>query len=455
MKKNAIIFICFLAYLIIPLQANSQQQEPIKETLKTEFSLNEAIQYALQHNRQVKNASLSIKAAEKQKWETIATGLPQIDAKLEYSNSFIRPSALSAAPEPGSFSPAFFFPKHKATPSVTLTQLIFDGSYIVGLQSAKVFLEISNNAKIKTDKEIEKAVVSAYNNALLTKESILILEKNIKNLTDNIKETKALLTNGFVEEEDLEQLQLTLNDLNNNLENLHNLEDISKNFLKLLMGYDTTQNITIADSLNILADEISLSSTKNEEISVFKNIDYKIAENTTESKRLLYKLELARKLPSIGSYLNAGYFGQSDPSSNDEFRFFKKDQVWFGTATFGFQLDIPIFSSFKSIARIKRAKIDWKISQNELENTKEEIKITIEKAKTELQLALNTLNNKKKNLNLAERIERKNNTKYTEGIASSFELRQAQIQLYSSQQEYLQAMVNVINKEAELKALKN
>lgn len=449
MNKNLVTYIYLLLGVVFTTSINAQKKD-------NEFTLKQAIDYALENNRNVKNASLNIEAAKQQKWETIAAGLPQINAKLEYAHAFIRPSELSGAPaDPNSISPAFFFPKFKATPSVTLTQLIFDGSYIVGLQSTKVFLEISNNAKIKTDKEIEKSITSAYNNTLLTKESISILEKNIKTLTKNITETKELFVNGFVEEEDLEQLQLTLNDLNNNLENLNNLESISKDFLKLLMGYNTSKEIIITDSLNTLADEISLYDFNKEEISVLENIDYKIAENNTESKRLLYKLELAKKLPTIGSYLSGSYFGQSDPFTNDEFRLFDKDQGWFGTASLGFQIDIPIFSSFGSNARVKRTKIEWKISQNELENKKEELQITIEKTKTELQLTQNTLNNKKKNLNLAERIERKNIIKYKEGISSSFELRQAQIQLYTSQQEYLQAIVNVINKKAELNALQN
>ncbi|MGY5351610.1 TolC family protein [Wenyingzhuangia sp. IMCC45533] len=452
MKKYFIIYLCLIAYLIIPLQVLSQETQ---EKEKTDFSLEEAISYALLHNRKVKNADLSVQAAEKQKWETIATGLPQIDASLEYTNSFIRPNELTSAPAPGQFSPAFFFPKHKATPTITLTQLIFDGTYLVGLQSSKVFLEISNNAKLKTDKEIEKSVTAAYNNVLLTKESINIINRNISNLKASIQETSSLFNNGFVEEEALEQLQLTLNKLENNLENLNDFKTISKDFLKLLMGYNTKHIINVTDKLDTLSNDISIINLEKQNLSVFNTIDYKIAENNTEAKRLLYKLEINRKLPSVGAFLNAGYFGQSNAANDDEFQFFSKKQDWFETATFGININIPIFSSFKSLARMKQAKFNWEIAQNELADVQEELAIKIQSTKTELQLAINTLENKKKNLSLAERIERKNNIKYAEGISSSFDLRQAQVQLYSSQQEYLQAMVNVINKKAELNALKN
>lgn len=454
MKSRLLMNICLLVYLIIPLNGNSQEKNNTSKT-KNEFTLSKAIEYALKHNRNILNANLNIKAAEEQQWETIAIGLPQINAAAEYTNAFIRPSALSAAPaNPEEFSPSFLFPRHKFSPTITLTQLIFDGSYLVGLQSSKVFLKISENAKIKTNKEVEKAVVSAYNNILLTKESVVILKKNISNVENNISETKALLQNGMVEEEDLEQLQVTLNDLNNNLENLNNLYSISKNYLKLLIGYKTTNTIVVTDSLENLIDEISLNIAFKKKISVFENIDYKIAENKTESKRLLHKLEVAKKLPTLGSFINGGYFAQSNPNDKDRFRFFSNKQPWFGSMSVGFKLDIPVFSSFGSKAKTERAKIEWEISKNELDDKKEELEINIKKINSELTLAVKTLENKKANLNLTERIEQKNSIKYKEGISSSFELRQSQIQLYAGQQNYLQAMVDVINKQAELNALK-
>ena len=453
MKKKYLISLLLLIYVLAPLQSKAQEKPILKD--KISFSLEEAVEYALLYNRKVKNADLSIQIAEKKKWETIAKGLPHIDGNLDYDYAFLRPDALASSPGDGGFSPAFFFPKHKVTAGVLLSQLIFDGMYIVGLQSSKVFLEISKNAKNKTNKEVKKAVVSAYSNVLLTKESLAILEKNIKNLKTNVNETNALLENGFAEQEAAEQLQLTLNGLENNLDNLKNLEKISKNMLKLLMGYKTTQNITITDGLEKLSETAFLSNIKQENISVFNNTDYKIAKNDTEAKRLLLKLEQYRRLPSLSSFLSAGYFGQSNAERNDKFEFFSNEQVWFENAMFGLRLKIPIFSSNQSLARTKQARMEWEISKNELTDMEEELAIKIESTKSELQLALKTLENKKKSLNLAERIEKKNNLKYTEGIASSFELRQAQTQLYSSQQEYLQAMVNLINKRAELNALKN
>ncbi|MDO3695398.1 TolC family protein [Wenyingzhuangia sp. chi5] len=445
MKKNFIIYLCFLTYLIVPAQEKVQTQ--VLDSIKTDFSLQEAIDYALTNSRTSKNANYDIEAAKQQKWETTAIGLPQINGEIEYTNALKQQFPGVDFNGDGTID---FGAKQNVTPSITLTQLIFDGSYIVGLQSAKVFLAISENAKAKTDQEITKGVTSAYGNVLLTEESIKLIQKNIKSIEDNLNESKAMLQNGFAEEEDIEQLQITLNNLKSNLESLERMHNISIKLLRLTLGFTEDVPLTLTQDLQTLIAETKNQPTTFTDFSVFNNIDYKIAENETTSKKLLYKLEQAKLLPSISGFLTGNYIGNSN-----SFTFLQSSQSWIPTAMFGVTVDIPIFSSFSSTAKRKRAKIEWLKSQNNLIDAEEQIQINYQTIQSDLDLAISTLENKKQNLKLAERIENKNNIKYKEGIASSFELRQAQMQLYSSQQEYLQAMVDVINKKAELNALQN
>ena len=228
------------------------------------------------------------------------------------------------------------------------------------------------------------------------------------------------------------------------------MHEISLKLLRLTLGFTEDVSLTLTQDLQTLITETKEQPTTFTDFSVFNNIDYKIAENETTSKKLLYKLEQAKLLPSISGFLTGNYIGNSN-----SFTFLQSSQSWIPTAMFGVTVDIPIFSSFASGAKRKRAKIEWLKSQNNLIDMEEQIQINYQTIQSDLDLAINTLDNKKQNLKLAQRIENKNNIKYKEGIASSFELRQAQMQLYSSQQEYLQAMVDVINKKAELNALQN
>ena len=182
-----------LLILVMLLTAIGFSQEQ-----KTEFTIQEAIDYALENNRQANNATRDIEAAKQQKWETIATGLPQINGNISYTNNI---KQQFPGIDFNGDNIVDFGAKQNITPSATLNQLLFDGSYLVGLQSAKVFLEISKNAKIKTDLEIRKAVINTYGNVLLAEESIKILQRNIAVLEKNLNETTRIYENGLGEEE--------------------------------------------------------------------------------------------------------------------------------------------------------------------------------------------------------------------------------------------------------------
>lgn len=410
------------------------------------FSLQEAIDFALENNRQAKNAALDIDTAKQQKWETTATGLPQVNASIDYQNLIKQQFESVDFNQDGIPD---FGAKNSVNASATLNQLIFDGSYLVGLQSAKVYLEISKNAKEKTDLEVRKAVINAYGNVLMAEESVSILENNIKILQKNLDETTKIYENGLEEEESVEQLQITLSSVQSNLNNTKRLKTLAYQMLSITLGLDYNTPIILTDDLesltvkNILQEGIKDADVKN-------TIDYRIAANDKTSKELLLKLEKSKALPTLSAFLSGAYIG-----NNNEFKFLSNQQKWIGTATFGASLSIPIFSSGMRSAATQRAKINLEKAQITLDETEQQLKLQIEAAKSDFILATEEYENKKQNLNLAERIESKNQTKFFEGIGSSFELRQAQTQLYTAQQEFLQAMLDVINTKAELETLTN
>ncbi len=440
------------------------------------FNLQEAIDYALENNRSAQNATRDIEAAKKQKWETTAIGLPQVNVGVDYQRWLKQQVQLLPAAAfdntqstidivndyfdvtqdnfdistPQGFIPLRFGTKQNVTATATLSQLLFDGSYLVGLQSAKVYLQISENAKIKTDLEVRKAVINAYGNVLLAEESIAILERNLEVLNKNLNETTKIYENGLEEEESVEQLKITLSSVESNLRNTERLKTLAYQMFNITLGIDLNAQTTLTDNLESLtAQNMSLDLLEADE-SVENTIDFQISENDMISKELLVKLEKSKALPTLNAFVNGGYSAFSD-----DFSFFDKGQNWFGSSLFGVSLNIPIFSSGMRSASTQRAQINLEKAKANLTETEQQIKLQIANAKSEYQFAIEEYNNKKENLNLAERIESKNQTKFFEGIASSFELRQAQTQLYTTQQEFLQAMLNVINAKAELETILN
>lgn len=418
------------------------------------FSLKQAIEHALQYNYRVINASRDIQAAEKKKWETTAAGLPQIAANINYTNNFDLQQSLVPAEffggAPGEFIAVAFGTRHSVNAGATLNQLIFDGSYIVALQASKTYLQYYNNLKQKTDVEIREAVTNAYGNVLLAQESIEILEKNRQTLEKVLGDTRQTYENGLVEEENVEQLQITLNTVLNNLNNVRRLKDIAQNMLKLQLGIPIDQSITLTDELDQLTrDNMDLALTQSE-FNMANNVDHKIVENLVEQRRLELMREKSKALPTLGAALNFGYLG-----FNNEFAFLERDQQWLKYSNMGVNLSIPIFSSLARSARTQQARIAFEQAKTQRTETEQMLMLQYQEAKSQYELSIEEYENWKQNLALAERIESKQSIKFREGLSTSFDFADAQRQLYSAQQQYLQSMIDVINRRAKLERIIN
>ena len=443
MKYKLILIFSFFSVL----QGFSQEQS-------NSYTLEEAINFALENNYSAINASRDLQDAQKQKWETIAAGLPQINGSVGYQNQLKQPVSLLpgelAGGEPGTFIPIVFGQPQSMTATATLTQQIFDGSYIVGVQATKTFIDYSKNNKEKTALDVKKAVVQAYGNVLLAEESVKILEKNAATLEKNLFETKTTFENGLTDEESVEQLQITLSTIENQLKNATRLKDITLQMLNITLGIATDSPTILTDNLDDLAQRETSLAFVESEFNITNNVDYKMAVNLNEQRALELKLAKSRALPSLNAFVNYG-----SSAFSDSFSFFKSDQQWFDSSVLGLDLNIPIFSSLKRSASTQRAKIALEKAKTQLNEAEQQIKLQLKKAQSDYILAIEQYATNKENLKLAERIEKKNQTKYTEGIASSFELRQAQLQLYDAQNTYLQAMVDVINTKTELEIVLN
>ena len=416
------------------------------------FTLNEAIEFGLINNSVSKNAANDIKIANAKKWETIATGLPQINSFIEYNNQIKQPISLVPSEffggNPGEFTELSFGTKQTIDGSVTLSQLLFDGSYSVGLASLKLYMDIAHKVKIKTDQEVKKSIISAYGNALVSQERVKFLERNLSNVKSNLDEIEKIYNNGLTELENVEQLKITYGSIKNSLDYSAKLNKTSLNLLKLIIGYDIEKEIVLSNNLQDLAIKNILDNKSIENFKIEKNIDYQMALNNTKSQKTLLTLEKSKALPTLRGFIKGGYNG-----NNNSFTFFKPDQKWYGYSFAGVSMSVPIFSSLRKSAKTQQAKIEFEKSKIDLSQSKKKIIIHLDNANSEYQYAVNSYNNAVENVKLAEKIERKNQIKFLEGLISGLNLRQAQMQLYSIQNELLQSMLEVINKKTNLEII--
>lgn len=442
MKKYLIIGLLFSLF-----QGNAQEK-------RYSFTMEEAINFALDSSYKAINSRREVAKALKQKWETTAAGLPQVDASVDYQNQLKQPVSPIPAEffggEPGEFIPVVFGVQQQMNATATLRQLIFDGSYLVGLQAATTFLDYNENANEKTRLEVRKGVINAYGGVLVTRERVAILERNRANLEENLREAEATFQNGLAEEESVEQLQITLAQIETELSNSRRMQGIAEQMLNVTLGIPVNTEVILEDDLNALAMRNLSRSILEQEFNMEENIDYKIAQNLTEQRELELKLEKSRALPTLNAFVNYG-----TTAFNQDFVFFESATPWYQSSVLGVSLNIPIFSSLQRSARTQQARIALDQSETSFREISQQIELEYNRAKSNFRYTVEKYQTSTQNLDLAERIEAKNEVKFREGIGSSFELRQAQTQLYQAQEEYIISMLDVITAKAELETILN
>ena len=443
MKK--LIILVLAGFYLTPLKAQQSSYT---------LSLEQAIALAQDSSYASLNARREMTRALKKKWETTATGLPQINGSISYNNNIKQPVTLIPSEitggAPGSFTPVIFGTEQNATAQATLEQLIFDGSYLVGLQAAKTFLDFSKNAYEKTQIEVEKSVVNAYGSAKMAEALVVVFDNNYKTLQKSYEELQIVYQNGLTELEALEQLEITLLEVKGYLENAERSQLLAQHLLRATLGLPLDTDLILTDELNTLVLRAAEEITPEITLDLHKQIDVRIAENFTEQRRLEWQLERSRALPSLSAFAN-----YSTQAFSNDFTFTDNTQQWFQSSVLGIRMQVPIFSSGFRSARSSQAKIAWDQAETEFAQTKQATQIAFENALSDFNLSKDNYNNASRSLNLAERVAKKNQIKFDQGIASSFDLYQAQSQFYRAQQNYYTSLLALLNAKTVLETFIN
>jgi outer membrane protein TolC len=418
------------------------------------LSLDEAIEFGIENNRSLKNAEREIQMAFKERWKTIAIGLPNIKLDLNYLNNIELPTSLIPAEffggNKGEFAEIQFGTEQSAIGSVRMEQVLFDGSWLVGLEYSKIYLATSENFYEKTLLQVRESIVKLYSLIVTLNEGIILLENNLENFRKDLYEITELYKNGFEEIENVEQIKITLAQAELSLLQTKKTQENQLNLLKLVLGIDLEDEIILTTSINNFIGENIVFSNSLEEFSTSENIDVKISQNAFDTKRIEYKLEKSKQLPKLSGFLSGTYTGY-----NNEFDFLNKSQNWFGSSVVGINLEVPLFNANSLNVSSQKAKIAMEKAKTSLEEQSDKIEAEVKDKLNQYELAVNSLNINQENMMLSMSIEEKNSIKFFEGIVSSFELRQAQLQLLDSQQKYLNSVLDIISVKAELETLYN
>jgi len=408
------------------------------------FSLEEAQKYALENSFMVKGSDYDLKVAKRKVWEAISTGLPQVKASANYSKNLdIAVSLLPAeffGGNAGEYTPVKFGQTYTSAATVNVDQKIFDGSYIVGLGAAKVFVQLSQNTKTKSEIDVRDLVAQAYYNVLVARENYKTIEENVAITKKTHFETKAYYENGFREELDVDQVMLMLKRSENQLSDAKRAISNALIMLKFTMGYDIEKDIELNNNLETFINPLLISKTESKKLDLENHIDYKIVDTQLKAQKLIIRNEQAGYLPNLSAFYSYG-----KNTSADAWNVYKSNVPWFKSSMVGLKISMPIFTGFNRRSKIKQEKINYKKIEDLKYNTEQSLKKDLSLSYNSLVNAKDTYENDLKGLEIAKRIYERTLVKFNEGVSTSTELSNNEQQYLNSHSAYINATLNLLN----------
>lgn len=429
----------FLILFVLSLGSISAQIDTTTST----YTLQQCIDYALENHASMKNAKLDFESSEAKVKETVSIGLPQVNGKVELidnlkvQSQFLPANAFEPSAPAGMVVPVAFGVTYASNASVTATQLIFDGSYLVGIQAAKVYKELYEKSVTQTKIEVVDKVSKAYY-AILVNEERLSLVKNNKSLIDKLYEdTKAMRDAGFADNVSLQRVQVSKNNLDVEISKLESLVQISHALLKFQMGLPQKERVALSGELDAVIDD--MNRLPESEVSYENRIEYKMLGVQKNLMDLDVKNYKAKALPSLAAFgtlgANVGAYNFSDvPDFNN----------WRNYSMIGLSLDVPIFSSMQRKHRIAQAKISSEKVTNNMQQLEQSIDLEMLQSKLTIENSLKTIDIQEQNMALAEEVYRVTKIKYDEGMASNYEVIDTESALKDAQTNYYNALYEAI-----------
>lgn len=437
------------------------QSKNLKNLTKHEFSVQQAVDYALKNNATAKNALIDIKLQEETNKQITANAYPRLNGSLgtTYNASIatqVIPNFISPATYgvliaegvkdgngnpiqmPGDFGSiaAQFGTKYSANAGVSLNQLLFDGQVFVGLQARDASMNLVRRSADVTFENIKANIHKVYYQLVVSKNQVEILDANIALAEKNNKDTKVIYENGFTDKLDVDNTTVTLANLKTEKQKLLNMISNGYYALKLLMG------MPIADEL-VLTDKVTEDQIKDGvlEAAAYKYEDRKDFQQAQASKSLLEYNVRRYKLSQIPTVSLSALYAKN--AQREKWNFLNKGD-WFTISNIDLSITVPIFNGFYTKSKIQEAKLQVQKVSNLVETMKLVIDNDVEAAKNNYRSAVATMNSQKQNVELAEKNYQQTKKKYESGLSSQLAIEFAQTSLKTAQTNYITAMYDAV-----------
>jgi outer membrane protein len=432
MKRNVLVLFLLLSGICFA----QQKKDSIHK-----LSLQQSIAYAMDHQGNMINARYEVDKAGSKVKEIVGMGLPQISGTVNIQDFLDIPTTLIPGQffggKPGTFDAVKFGVQYNTTAEVDGSQLIFDGTFIVGLQASHVYKQLAEKSLTQTTIQTSAAVSKAYYTVLVSYWRLQMFHADVTRLKKLLDETEAMYKNGFTEKIDWERIKVNYNNLKTQETNIGRLVLLSQQLLKFQMGMEQSDSLALTDSLKSIT--MNPEAQQDSAFKLENRIEYSLAETNVRASQLLLQKDKFSYLPNLALY---GSISEGAPGNT--FEIFSSAQTWYPTAIVGLRMGIPIFDGLQKGYRVQQDKIGVMESQTQMNTIKQSIYLDLKNSFTNLQNALADLKNQEENMTLAQSVEHDAKVKYEAGTGSNLEVIDAETALTESETNYYNALFNAL-----------
>ena len=404
------------------------------------LSLIQAQEYALEYNKTLRNAGLAVDAAHEFVRESVAMGLPQIEANVDYTNFLGAEIEIKF----GEDAPVTRIPfKPTSNLGLTIGQLVFSGSYIVGLQTARIYKELTESTYDKTELDIRQQVISSYYTVLVAEESHAIIIQNLDNIRDVHDKTSALYSVGMAEVTDVDQMAVQVTYLENSAKSAERQIELAYNLLRLQLGANVESKLKLTDNLDDIMLRVNFEATLADPLDLNDNIDYQMMNKQQLLSKKQIDLERMTYLPTI-----SGFYNRTQKILRPDFDMTPPNLV-------GLQMNVPIFSSGSRKSKVDQARINYETTLNNKALLTDQLLIQEKQYRYNLRSGMELYESQKRNVEVSKRVYDNINLKYQQGLVSSLDLTTANNNYLQAESGYINALVQLLNAQLELDKLLN
>lgn len=440
-----------IGLMLLMLQpAFTQAQQP---EVTEQLSLQEAVQYALEHNEDVGKAAYDQQIAQQVVRETKATALPQVSGygTLDYYPALptqILPGALAGREEDIAVK---FGKDFNASGGLEFSQLLFNKSYFVGLEAVKSTQDLYRLRAQMAQEDVIYNVGTAYFQVLQTKEQFENINANLEKLAQLEKILTLQYQNDMVKKVDVNKVKVNRNNLETQQQALTTTLEQQKNILKFFMGMPLQQEFILADA-TINLETVPTAALALEGVNLNRT-QFQLLSKQKELTGLQSRNIQAGYYPILSAYGRYGYQAQRDD-------LFSNEQPWFKSSVVGLKLSVPIFDGFKKNAQVKQAELEIKKLDMDIQKFNQNTAVELTNAISQLQNSQNAIVSQEGNVTLAQEVYDTTNKLYKEGISpltdlldAEVALREAQTNLNNEKLKYQIAQLSYLKAKGDLEIL--